>query len=87
MSDAKEEEGQTREELLKAVLLDLNEYRPHIVINAIDFGGAVHVYPLEVFRKVVNGKTPVTAIPEDVLRVIIYDWLIERSENGPRTSG
>lgn len=51
--------------------IDMDEHRPHVVIPTPE---AQHVYPLAYFEDFAKGEE-VDAIPLDVMRVIVAEWL------------
>lgn len=59
-------------------IVRMEEYRPHIVIPT---DNAHHVYPMAYFESIVKGEA-VEPIPEDVLRVIVKEWLASKESYG-----
>lgn len=50
-------------------IAELDDQRPHVVVNA---GEKVHVVPVNLIGDWAEG---VHEVPKDILRVIINDWL------------
>lgn len=57
----------------KGKIHHMDDYRisPTLVIHTHE---ANHVYPMSYFHSIIRGE-PVEPIPEDVLRVIVREWL------------
>lgn len=53
-------------------ILRMDDYRGPAI--TVETGKAIHVYPLAYFQAVAQGEE-VEPIPEDVLRVIVGEWL------------
>lgn len=55
-------------------IVAMHSRKPHVVINT---GEAVHVVPVEVFRKLADGGLPLESLAchDVILRVIIGEWL------------
>lgn len=52
-------------------ILSLEKHLPHVVVPT---GAKVHVYPVRYFRDLIAGED-VEPLPEDVLRLIVHEWL------------
>jgi hypothetical protein len=55
-------------------VIKLEDYRPSPTL-LIQAGKTQHVYPVAYFESIVKGDAGVEPIPDDVLRVIVGEWL------------
>ena len=57
-------------------LINLDDYRPHIVVNAME-EGKVYVFPVDLILDVTEGRSEFDQIEEwrPLLRAILRDWL------------
>lgn len=69
-------------------LIDMSSRKPHVVVDASDFGDGVHVFPLEYFERWARGE-PVDRPSDAVLRAIVGDYVVIMKEDldGRRTKG
>lgn len=58
---------------------DIAEALPHLVIDCSSISKVVHVVPLDNAFRWVDGTLPLPS--EDILRVIIRQWLLDLDEN------
>jgi hypothetical protein len=53
-------------------VIDLDEHRPHSVVQCLD--DHVHVVPMSLFSSFVDGNLPLDRIPACVIRRIVEEW-------------
>ena len=61
-------------------VLEIEDYKPHVVIPTPT---AVHCYPVSAICDYAEFRTDIV-LPDDVLRVIVGEWLQECTTNGSR---
>lgn len=61
-------------------VIDIEKNKPHVVIPT---SKAVHCYPVSAMRDYAEGRTGIV-LPDDVLRVIVGEWLQESTDNAHR---
>lgn len=61
-------------------VISIDEHRPHLVI--VDFNSNITIIPRVFFNDYVEGKTTTDEIGDDLLRVIVKEWLeaVEKNE-------